>query len=189
MHVSLRLLLASAAALLAANVVPGRAETFDFSYMFNTGDIISGSFSGTLSGDLVTNLTDINASLDGTPLNGPLLAFFYTDAGGQCATCWSSSGAVASFNPLLNNFLFADGAFTNYFYIAPWPNGVGNPVATQYYGPSGYIDYYNGQYIPANWSLTAVPELPIWAAMLMGFVGLGVLRRGAARRSASASAK
>ena len=168
------------------------SAVYDFSYQFDTGAVISGSFDGTpSSGGLITNLTNINASLDGTPLKGPLQAFSYTASGSDCPTCLAAGGAVASFTPLLNNFLFADATlpslsgYTNYFYIIPWPNGASNPVATQYVNnnniPPVIIDNYNGQFIPTNWSLTAVPEPSMALLIVPAFMGIVGIRRKLAK--------
>jgi hypothetical protein len=177
------------------------ASTYDFSYTFNTGDVISGSFTGTGPVTDVTGISNISASFDLTPLAGPLYAWHYTAPGSDCSTCWLIGGAVASSNPLSNNFLFINSnatgftGYTNYFYIIPWPNGGGNPVATQYeFGSStspNYVDYYNGQYISANWSLTAVatPLPSTWVMLLSGFVGLGYFAyRGTKKNSAALAA-
>jgi hypothetical protein len=189
-----------ATVIFAASCSIANATVFDFSYTFvesgaaggnpsTTNSVISGSFSGNQVGTEVFNLSNISASLNGTPLAGPLNPFHYTAPGTDCPTCWAAGGAVASFNPLNNNFLFVNtttpgtlSGYSNYFYIIPWPNGPSNPLADQFYstgvaglgGPgNNYIDYYNGQYVPANWSISAVPEPATWAMMLLGFLGVG----------------
>jgi hypothetical protein len=165
------------------------ATTYDFSYTFNTGDVVSGSFTGIQSGQNITDIANISASLDGTPFTGPLYAMSYTAAGSNCssATCFSGTGAVVSFNPLNNNFMFLDTDsvtnflaqnYTNVFYIIPWPNGNQTEATTYFQPPNTYIDQYNGQYIPANWILTtvsAVPEPSTWAMMILGFAGIGFM--------------
>jgi hypothetical protein len=171
------------AAVLAMTSSLAHATLFDFSYTFNTGDVISGSFQGNQTGQDVTGLINITASFDGTALTGPLSAYSYTDVGGQCSTCYGLGGATASFDPLSNNFVFANtnnvpiGGYTNYFYIIPWPNGAGNPVATQFYSAGNYVpsNQYNGDYIPGNWVLKAVPEPSTWAMMILGFCGLAFM--------------
>jgi hypothetical protein len=188
------------AAVLAAGAAG--ATTYDFSYTFATGETISGSFygDGVVSGGVttVTDIGGVTASLDGTSLAGPLYAFSYTDAGGQCGSCYAPGGATVSSDVFDNNFAFLNSTkpgslsgYTNYFYIIPWPNGGGNPEATQFFnanatytsgnnGPGGnYLGYYNGALAPGNWSLSAAaPEPGGWALMLAG-VGLvgAVLRR------------
>ena len=179
------------AAVLAVASSAVNATTYDFSYTFDTGDVITGSFTGSPTGPVgsgdVAVLGNISASLNAQPLvgSGSLYGYHYTAAGSDCGNCWSLGSAVASTNPLLNNFAFVDtptlSGFSNYFYVIPWPNG-NNPEATQYYSvglgvvgvPSSYIDYYNGNFIPANWSLTAaVPEPSTWALTILGFAAVG----------------
>jgi hypothetical protein len=169
------------------------SANYDFSYTFDTGNVISGSFVGTPSSGLITNLTNIHASLDGAPLKGPLEAFLYTDAGvSPCLTNCFATGGVASFAALQNNFLFADASdpslsgFTNYFYIIPWPNGASNPVATQYVNNNpgatvALIDNYNGQFIPNNWLLTYVPEPSMALLIVPAFMGIVGIRRKLAK--------
>ncbi len=159
---------------LAAAATAAQAETFAFSYTF-AGDggaasayTITGTFNGTGPVTDITNITNVAASLNGVALNGPLYTWSYTAPGTDCPTCWAAGGAVVSSNPLANNFAFIDaasppGPYTNYFYIIPWPNGDGNPVATQFFGPGtysagNYINLYNGQFAPDNWSVVQIPE-------------------------------
>ena len=106
---------------------------------------------------------------------------------------FEASGAVASFDPMKNNFLFSNGTVatgvggTNAFYVIPWPNNGGaQPVATQGLINGTLINAYNGQYVPQNWVLTAVPE-PASVSMLL--VGLAaVLSLGQRRRAQRAGA-
>jgi len=171
------------------------ATTYLFSYTFSSTDTITGSFQGTGSTVLgvttVTNLSHIYAKYDGVPLAsvgpGGLNPYVYTDPGGSCGTCYAAGGAVASTNPLDNNFLFINSnnnlaTYTNYFYIIPWPNGGGNPEAVQYYNNGYYNTLYNGNFIPGNWSLIVAPEPATWTMMLAGFLGLGAVLRRARRQ-------
>lgn len=189
---------------LAAATTAAQAETFSFSYTFTTAMdsnptagpyTITGTFNGTGPITDVTNITNVAAYLNGVALNGPLYTWSYTAAGSDCSTCFVLGGAVVSSNPLDNNFVFINsndppsGARTNYFYIIPWPNGVGNPVATQFFGPGTYsagnnINYYNGQFAPDNWSLVQIPEPSTWAMGLIGFAALAYA--GTRRRPARA---
>src|SRR5580692_2853207 len=87
------------------------ASTYEFSYSFGAygpGEV-TGSFTGTGPVTDVTGISNISVSFNGTPLSGPLYAFGYSFPGtGGCyapTTCFGSP-AVASSNPLDNNFLF-----------------------------------------------------------------------------------
>lgn len=59
-------------------------------------------------------------------------------------------------------------------------------VAAQFaYGgdPNKYLDAYNGQFVPGNFSLSAVPELSTWSMLIAGFAGIGLFRFGGRRLS------
>jgi hypothetical protein len=133
-------------------------------------------------------------SLDGTALAGPFYAWSYDPSSPDCgsSSCFEESGAVVSGNSSGSNFVFtsANSAAallqSNYFYvIQPWYNG-GQTIAAQYAiggnapNASNYINYYNGQFAPANFSVTAaVPEPAAWVMMILGigYVGLTLRRR------------
>jgi hypothetical protein len=175
-------------------------QMYDFTYSFYndinntlvaTGDSITGSFTGTQSGSDVTNIANVAASFDGTPLTGPLEAYSYTPTAPNCgaASCYSLGGAVASFNGLDNNFLFINSppsgsdnltTYTNYFYvIQPWTNpGPGSAtIAVQFQNPSGTVENYNGDYVPSSFQLTAVPEPLTLSLFGAGLAGAAAMRR------------
>jgi hypothetical protein len=186
------------AALLAAGS-SAFAATYDFSYQF-AGDgapnYVTGSFTGTGSVNDVTDIGNVKMSLDGSPLAG-FNAWSYTPTSPNCgdASCFTLGGAVVSANSTLSNFVFssastnAELAASTYFYvIQPWTNG-GQTVAAQYAlggSPNSYINYYNGQYAPANFSVTAVPEPAAWALMLLGVGVIGAGLRMARRKTDAA---
>lgn len=170
-------------ALAALMLVNGaaQADDFQFSYRFNTGELVTGSFTGTRSGDMVSDIAQLSVSINGVAFGGAVSAFSYTSPGNQCPSCFSATGAMASFDPLKNNFYFSDGnavsgtGITNYFYVIPWPNGGNNPVATQAYINNTSINAYNGQYVPQNWILSAVPEPASVLMMVLGLAGIAAL--------------
>jgi hypothetical protein len=149
------------------------ASVYDFSYSFVDNGLpagkISGSFTGTGPLSDITNIGNISAELNGTPITGPLIAWSYTPSGPNCGlpSCFTIGGATVS-NIGNSNFVFTTAATStelaasNYFYIIqPWTNGSPAPysdtVATQYaFGgtPNTYIDNYNGQFIPRNFGVT-----------------------------------
>jgi len=166
------------------------ASVFDFSYtIVDNGDgypsidapsstnVVSGVVTGTEAAGDVTITSVVSLSLNGVALPGSFSVNYYTDKGGNCSTCFTGGSAViSSINPLDNNFLLSGPE--NYFYIIPWPNGPSNPIATQFYSSvlnNNYFDYYNGQFVAGNLSVSAVPEPTTWAMMILGFMGVGVM--------------
>jgi hypothetical protein len=122
-------------------------------------------------------------SLNGIAMTGPFYAWSYNSPANVDGFPgnFTPGTAVVSSNPLSNDFLFTNAqtvndAPGNYFYvIQPWYNGgPGNgSIAAQLVNNGVTIDVYNGQYVTANWSVSAVPEPSTWAMMLAGFAGLG----------------
>jgi hypothetical protein len=181
------------AAIMAVASNSANATVYNFSYSFEDGGLpagtISGSFTGTGPVTLVTNISNITAELNGgSPFALNNWSFTPIPPNTNCGDpgCFTQGGAVASSNPLLNNFVFSSATTnaglgaSNYFYIIqPWNNGGSNTIAAQYAvggDPNSYIDLYNGQYVPANWSLTtAVPEPASWAMMILGFLAVGFM--------------
>ena len=160
---------------LAAASVAHAASTFNYSYTFGSGDVVTGSFTGNASGNLVTNLSNITAFIDGTPLNGSGSLFNALYTGG-----WTADAGVASFDGTQNDFLFIDSHYpidynySNYFYSISSVNT---------FAVAG--GHYDGEILnTGNWKLTsAVPETGNVALMLagLGLVGMS-LRRQAAKR-------
>jgi hypothetical protein len=194
-----------------------QANTYDFSYTFSdvpnccapasaySGYTIVGSFTGTPSGvNDVINISNVSAELLNAsnvvaiPSLGTLSVWSYLGPANQGGPAnFQLGGAVASFNGLDNNFLFADsaifGAWNNYFYIIqPWNNGGpgSTTIAAQFssLSPPIGIDAYNGQYVPGNWSLTAVatPLPSTWTMLIAGFVGLGFFAYRGTKKNAAA---
>jgi hypothetical protein len=185
---------ASAAAALVAAAVPANAATFVYSYTFDTGDTATGSFTGTGPISAITDISNVSLSINGKAIAG-VAAYFYNGytgpTGSNCPSgCIVPGPATVSSDPLKENFMFSNSDLSQYFYIIPWNNSGDNQVATQAVGPNGVIDSFNGQYIPANFSVSAVtevtpvPEASTWAMMLLGFgiVGFAV-RKGSRVRT------
>src|SRR5258705_7744519 len=119
---------AACVALLAS--VSAQAETFDFSYTFGDGPVVTGSLQGTLVGDAVQNISNVQVALNGTAFTGTLNV-----AGWDSGTALFDSPAIVSTDASKNNFVFADadaanlntGNFTNLFEMItndPNANGV-----------------------------------------------------------------
>jgi hypothetical protein len=195
-----------ALAIVAGSVGIANATVYDFSYTFfddgqasgstaGNGSVVSGSFDGAGPITDITNITNITMSLNGTPMTGAFYAWSYNpppNSPGFPGNFTPGTAHVSS-DPTKNDFLFTNAqtisdAPGNYFYIIqPWDNGGpgSTTIATQLVNNGVTIDAYNGQYIPANWSLTAaVPEPSTWAMMLLGFAGVGFMayrRKNSAR--------
>jgi PEP-CTERM motif len=175
------------AVLLAASSSYANATLFDYSYQPVDTDasaklgLITGSFSGTLANGVITSITNITMSYGGNPIAGTFEAYSYT-AGGQtnCPTCFVLGGAQVGLDKVTENFLFSNTTPApitgfpggDYFYVIPWTNGD-QLLATQFVGPSGGVDAYNGQYVAENFNVSAVPEPSTWALMVLGFMSIG----------------
>jgi hypothetical protein len=169
---------------LAAN-----ADTYDFSYTFNDSQVVTGSLSGTLVGQFIDNISNIQVSLNGTQFSGSL----YSAAWNPVTLNWDSTPAVVSTNAALNNFIFADSnvaggdlGASNYFMFTNDPtygsvafavntnNGMVALDGTSYGAPATNA---------ANWSLTEVaapvPEPQSYAMLLagLGFISVAAVRR------------
>jgi hypothetical protein len=150
------------------------ASTFDFSYTFDLGTTISGSFSGTAFGDIIVNISNVTISVDGHAFkgNGNLAIFSWNNL----AHTWVVGGAYASFDGLQNNFMFSDAVppsvlnSTNQFF-AVTGNVVDPPVAP----PEIAFNYFNvgglGDFPPnSSWRVTASVPSPIAGAGLPGLI-------------------
>jgi hypothetical protein len=206
--------LIAAATLLATSSINASANTYDFTYTFSdtgssySGYEIVGSFTGTSSvsnSNDVIDISNVSATLLNSgrgvviPSLGPLSVYSYIGPPNQGGPGnFQSGGAVASFNGLDNNFVFGNGTFgawNDYFYIIQtWINGGpgSQTIAAQFYSaslPGNYIDLYNGQYFPSQFTLTQTPLPSTWTMMLLGFMGFGFfVYRGRKKNSSAVAA-
>jgi hypothetical protein len=188
--------LIQAAALLAACSGAAQASTFDFSYTFtnsstDTPPVITGSFDGTQSGNLFTNISDVSVSVNGVAFNGPLSIGSWDSSAG--AVNFTASSAVVSTNGALNNFVIADtndpslSTFTNLFYYVSGttPDQLGTQEVSlqNVAGPSAFDNDAQGGV--GTWSVQPVP-LP--AALPLLVSGLGLFAAAKRRRRETAAA-
>jgi hypothetical protein len=141
------------------------SRVYDFSYRFASGDIVTGSFTGTPSGNLITRLTSISVFINGIPFRGNGHVYNLGWVYNQQLPGIPGS-AVASFDGTANAFSFYD-----YDPTGPYdPNGrvfASNP----YFGGSTTYAYlrkdltsvFEGDgcscstapYAPNSWRVTA----------------------------------
>lgn len=172
-----------------------KAGVFDFSYTFGSGDVVSGSLSGTQNGNFVDNVSNVSVFFNGNPFigNPNLYQPYYALEG----CCFLPGAPVISFDANLNNFSFSDAPpntpAANYFnmngtdkdfwwtgdrsplrYAMAWTGtvSVGDVTANSPTYPGA-----NGEFNAAKWSLNAVPEPATLALMSLGMLGVVVSRR------------
>lgn len=164
---------------------PLSAATFDFTYVFDTGETAAGSFDGTQNGSIVENVSNISLVLNGTAITGPIQMVGFGPAG------WAYN-AVVGFSVADSNFIFTDrnpppvnGTYGDgehfFFVVAPYLGAASSFVNnTQVYELA--VDANGG---PTGWTLTertaqtsGVPDTASTAALL----GLALGGAVAARR-------
>jgi hypothetical protein len=121
-------------------------ETFFYSYIFSSGDVVSGSFNGTANGNFVDNVSNITVELDGNSFSGPI----------------SLTGNI-SFDALQSYFDLSSSGTPNFFLIYRYGvnfNGASSLANAQFQEMSGSMTHYFPYDAPVqsgNWTLTEVP--------------------------------
>lgn len=182
--------LASMALALVGWTEAAYAAVYDFSYAFGgdgTGNTVAGSFTGSGPINDISVDSVLSMSFNGVAVSGPLYFWSYNGPVGGindgAPNNFTLGVATVSANSQQSNFIFSNSntAWYNaaFFYvIQPWYN-PGSSIADSARTPNGtYINYYNGQYVPGNFSVAAVstvPESSTWAMMILGFLGLSFM--------------
>jgi len=167
------------AALLAVLSSAANAATFDFSYTFSDGEALTGTLVGTLSGDQVTDISNVTVDFNGTAYTGTLSAGAFNSA----TNSWdySANAAVISTDATKNNFIIADSTdsqgvgITNYFYYV-------NDLASIYADNLNSGDQDLDSPGAGKWSL--IPT-PIPAALPLLLSGLGLFQVARRRQGGS----
>ena len=156
------------------------STSYNFSYTFQSGDSVTGSFNGDASGNLIDNLTDIHFSLNGTQVAGTII--------GKSAP-FGALAPVASFDGRQNQLFFSNSDYSRFFssgegsveygppgtnvYLVLFDEGAGGGACDSITGQAA-APYSCGGLIGSTprWSVSAVPEPD---AFLMLGAGLAVL--------------
>lgn len=149
---------------LLANSAVQAAQAYDFSYNPHNGPIISGSFTGDASGNLITNLANVSVDFGGVALFSGVVTVDVPFSGSPSA----------SFDGLANNFIFMDNKGSWFSLESAY-----NSSQVRIMPGNTIIDYH--AYSASNWQVTAVPE-PETCALLIA--GLGLIGGLARRREA-----
>lgn len=162
----------------ALSGTPALADSFSFSYSFlSSSTQVTGTFTGDQNGSLVENISDLALAVDGTDVAA---SFF---SAGFDGSDWVAV-PIVSFDPLLNNFAFADsdistGDFGTYlFYMVHGSSWVGTLLQTP------ELFDFDPADAPGLWKLTNLSS-PTSVAdggttatlLLLTLAGVGLLRR------------
>lgn len=141
----------SICALAVVAPLPALAASFNFSYTFVSGKVVEGMFDGNIAGDLITGITNVMASYDGTPFDTSAVFFDGLNTFDQ-----------ASFSGTSMRFGFGSpSCFPDCLFLWDPPPGFGDPEA--YVQIGGIVVDRDDPRVIASWAVSekttgVVPE-------------------------------
>ena len=178
-NINLFLLLSS---LIFTNI--SQAASYEYSYSFRNGEVVSGIFNGDLNGNLITNLSGmtINISLPYRPPasflgNEPLSSFKALKG-----ISWDiEKGGVASLDGKRNSFAFVDpNNSLNFLYAYSLGELEDNAIMLRRDNENIFL---SDSYKVDNWKVSLIPEASHFSMLLAGLTLIGLI--GNRRRIAS----
>ena len=177
------------AAMLISAAAHAAPQQYEYSFKFSDGALLKGSFVGEANGNLITNLTNISAGINGVMIAPSDPTFGLKSSSLSPVNGWHVIGtAVASFDGLENNFFFAADPFeqtgeksrivgmgSNWGFIATGSNSLPNFEHAD--GAAAYS---------TSWNVTAVPEPETYAMMLAGLGMMGAIARRRKQKTTTA---
>jgi hypothetical protein len=182
---------AAAVISLSATFAAQASTLYDYSYTFGSGAKVTGSFDGDADGNIISNLSNITAYVDGVALSGSG-SLYASHSTSNTFKGWSSGGGIVSFDGTENNFLFIDSNypvdqfFTNFVFMIPYDGSNTNyaVASTENFNVLS-IDFTSAGYTPyssGRWAVTAVPEPTSVALLGLGLFGFAASRCKAAKK-------
>jgi hypothetical protein len=151
------------AIVLSLTAVSSHGGEFDYSYTFHNGDVATGSFDGTLAGNLISDISNTTVTIDGYTVTGTILDESFS------GIQYVIGGATVSLDGTQNNFLFINSDSSGYF------GSITDGALGDFVQADDPFIFGNIVDLPINssWSVTAVPEGGTTIAMLLsGIMGM-----------------